>query len=151
MRAHVRDLVEQVNNRGTIYEIGTFDTPTGPWEVILVEIGTGNVAAAIATERAVVDWQTASAPRGRNGGGFRDRVRLGDVVVATTVESYELGKLRSFPEFGHETNVLVLSHRMQQRAIKEAARRGWFNVGSIRRETIRRLTCTSVPLCPAKG
>lgn len=123
VRAHIRDLRERVDSRGTIYEIGLFDTTNGPWQIALARIGIGNVAAASATERAVFEFKPAVLLMIGIAGGVGEEVALGDVVVATGVHLYESGKVLG--EFIPGTPIRISSHRLQQRAIREAERGAW--------------------------
>jgi nucleoside phosphorylase len=55
VRAHLQALREEVHAQGTIYERGTFGT--AEWEVGIVEVGAGNVGAALEAERAIAHFK----------------------------------------------------------------------------------------------
>jgi len=53
VRAHLADLREEVHPQGTIYERGQFARNGAVWDVGIVEIGAGNLGAALEAERAI--------------------------------------------------------------------------------------------------
>lgn len=121
--AHLLDLREKVHPRGTIYEQGTFLPSSGqPWEVGIVEIGKGNVPAALESERAIAYFQPGVVCFVGVAGGLKD-VQLGDVVVATKVYGYEAGKVST--AFHIRPNVVNVSYRLQQRVRAEARKPTW--------------------------
>jgi nucleoside phosphorylase/energy-coupling factor transporter ATP-binding protein EcfA2 len=126
VRAHVHDLREELDPRGTIYEIGLFDSPAGAWEIVIAQMGTGNVGAAIAAERAILTFRPTVLLLVGIAGGVEGRVALGDVVVATKVYGYESGKVSQMGEFLPRLDTrLSSSHRLQQRALRVASQREW--------------------------
>ena len=88
VRAHLQVLREEVHEQGTIYERGTFGAE---WEVGIVEIGAGNVGAALEAERAIAHFKPDVILFVGVAGGIKD-VAIGDVVVSTKVYGYESGK-----------------------------------------------------------
>ncbi len=124
VREHLSDPVEQVNY-GTGYERGFFEGKHCRWEVLIAEVGAGNVAAAQQTERAL---NVAEAQVGLFvgvGGGLKD-VKLGDVVAATKVYNYHAGKAdREFlmrPDLGQSDFGLVQRARSCRRGTAWHAR-----------------------------
>jgi nucleoside phosphorylase len=87
VRIHLTNLHEETHSKGTIYERGTFID----WEVGIVQIDAGNVAAAIEAERAIAYFDPTvvlfvGIADGLNG------VAPGDVVVARKIYGYESGQ-----------------------------------------------------------
>lgn len=109
------DDVEQ----GTVFYKGRFEE----WDIVVVEAGPGNIAAAALASRAIGRFNASVALFVGVGGGFKD-VALGDVVVATKVYGYEGGKdtatgFRSRPDLQHS------AHALEQRARALCKRNGW--------------------------
>lgn len=82
--------VRDVSHKGTIYEQGSYASGAVEWCVIVAEVGVGNVTAAIHTERAISVFSPDFVFFAGVAGGVKN-VRLGDVVVASKVCSYETG------------------------------------------------------------
>jgi nucleoside phosphorylase len=123
VQAHLSGCVEAIH-AGTIYEQGVFETGRNgiTWPVAIVEIGTGNQAAAAETERAIAVFQPSIVLFVGVAGGIKD-VQLYDVVAGTKVYSYESGKdgkrFAPRPDLGEATHDLV------QRARAESRRDAW--------------------------
>lgn len=69
VRGHLSDLQEEIHPKGTIYERGKFIANGKVWEVVIVEIGAGNSAAAMEAERAA--RLPVAGPGLRHGGSER--------------------------------------------------------------------------------
>ena len=126
VRAHLTDLGEVRHSQGTIYEYGKFLCPDGgSWSVAIVEIGPGNSAAALETERAVRHFNPSVLLFVGIAGGLKD-VRLCDVVAATKVYGYESGKSkRTFqprPDVGQSSYSMVQCARAERRKAKWLSR-----------------------------
>jgi nucleoside phosphorylase len=122
MRATLHTVVESVHSTGTVYDIGTLDTTTGPIRVALAQTGSGNIAAATEVERAISYFQPRIVMFVGVAGRLKD-LRLGDVVAATKVYAYGSGKaegeLRTRPMLGQS------SYALQQRAQAVARADTW--------------------------
>src|SRR5438045_447141 len=88
VRAHLTDLQEETHPGGTVYERGIFISPFQTWEVGLVEARMGIARAAFEAERAIDYFKPSLALFVGIAGGIKD-VKIGDVVAATKVYSYE--------------------------------------------------------------
>jgi 5'-methylthioadenosine/S-adenosylhomocysteine nucleosidase len=76
---------------GVYYIPGTFSGSREEWHVTVVEVGQGNEFAAVKTALAVPHVKPEVIILIGIAGGLKD-VRVGDVVVATSVRGYEKGK-----------------------------------------------------------
>ena len=81
------DWSEEVGGDGTVYYRGRFED----WDVVIVEAGPGNINTAVLASLATAHFKPDVSLFVGVGGGIKD-VQLGDVVVATKVYGYELGK-----------------------------------------------------------
>jgi nucleoside phosphorylase len=103
--------------KDTVFFRGTFEG----WDVAVVEVGSGNVSAAVLSGQAISYYNADVALFVGIAGGIKDVV-LGDVVVATKMYGYESGKetakgLKPRPEL--QRSALKLEQRaraMRQRA-----------------------------------
>jgi nucleoside phosphorylase len=109
-------------SKGTAYWVGMLESPTAIWTVYVVGAGMGNLKAAVATERAISEWNPEIALFVGIAGGIKD-VELGDVVASDEVYLYHSGKAAdefiARPSFGKSTFPTV------QLALLVAQRKTW--------------------------
>ena len=123
VRGFLTEINEETHKFGTVYERGNFRDSIGTvWEVALVEIGVGNVNAAVEAERAIAHFNPSISFLVGVAGGLKD-VAIGDVVVARKIYGYESGKAQD--DFKPRPEVFQSSYRMVQRASAEAKRADW--------------------------
>ena len=113
VRPHLTRFRKETHPQGTIYGRGIFMSQSYSWDIGIVEIGAGNVRAALEAERAINYFKPNLILFIGVAGGLKD-VRLGDVVIATKVYDYESGKasitFQTRPEVANST------YRMEQLA-----------------------------------
>lgn len=124
VRAHLKDLEEEVHPQGTIYEKGFFPPNNPIWEVGIAEIGAGNEGAAMEAERAIQHFNPDIIFFVGVAGGVKD-VAIGDVVVATKVYAYESGKADKF--FKPRPNLGQPKYHLVQRVKAEARKDKWLS------------------------
>ncbi len=119
---HLTDMRQETFPGGTIYGHGTFGSERANWDVWLVDVGTGNITTALATERAIRDLHPTIMFFVGVAGGLKD-VEIGDVVVALKVYWYEPGKadMRFFPR----SEAIDAPYHMVQQAKSEAKSTDW--------------------------
>ena len=125
IRSHLKDLREETHPQGTIYERGTFITGKQYWEVGLVQIETGNAAAALEAERAIAYFEPNIVFFIGVAGGINSAAP-GDVVVATKVYGYEAGQVQG-TTFLPQPDVGKSSYRLIERAKAESRKQDWRN------------------------
>ena len=117
--AHLQNIQETEHKAGTVYSVGTFEPERVSWNVALVEIGMGNARAAFETERAIGHFDPSHCFFVGVAGGLKD-VIIGDVVAASKVYGYELGKAQEDfaprPDFGSPAYPLVQRARAVARS-----------------------------------
>lgn len=107
----------------TIYERGEFSISGKTWEVGIVEIGQGNVDAAIETTQAINHFNPYIVLFVGIAGGIKD-VKIGDVVASTKIYGYQFGKAEA-EEFKARVGVAQSSYGLVQRARAEARKPDW--------------------------
>ncbi len=112
MRAHLGSLRGQQHSAGTLFEIGHL--PGTDWEVVLALPGMGNLGAAVIAERAISLFGPSVMLCVGVAGSLKDKVRIGDVVVATRVDAYHGG--RAAEDFLARPRTWPASHRLEQLA-----------------------------------
>ena len=121
VKAHLTDLREDVHQKGTVYEIGTFED----WEILICETGPGNQTAAFETERAIQYFSPLVLVFVGVAGGIKD-TSLGDVVAATKVYGYESGKAEG-KKFKTRPDVAQTAYDLEKRATAESKKEDWHN------------------------
>lgn len=121
--AHLRNCTEEPPVHGSIYRRGIFDERSDPWDVIVAEIGAGNVGAAAEAVRVITHYSPQVALLVGVAGAIKD-LKHGDVVASTKVYGYESGKDE---EDGFKTRpaVQLITYRLEQRARFEAGEEAW--------------------------
>jgi nucleoside phosphorylase len=122
VRAHLSGLREEVHTQGTVYERGQFLAEGQCWDVGIVEIGPGNPGSAVEAERAIAYFSPDVIFLVGVAGGIKD-VRIGDVVAATEVYSYEFGKAGD--TFQTRPKSRDADYGLEQRARAEARKGDW--------------------------
>lgn len=120
---HLTDRREETHPQGTVYEKGHFRPDgDGEWEVIVAEIGAGNVGAAAEAERVICHYAPNVVLFVGVAGGVKD-VAVGDVVASSKVYAYESGK--ESDGFKPRPMVHESNYRLVQRAKAEARSGKW--------------------------
>ena|ERR1700728_3738030 len=114
----VKKISEERLETGTIYVRGTFQS----LDVFLAQTGSGNVNAAVESERAMSHFKPDLALFVGIAGGVKD-VKLGDVVVATKIYAYESGADRA--EFEPRPELGLASYPFVQMAHRIRENGGW--------------------------
>lgn len=123
VRAHLENL-EEITNKGTVYEKGSFSFNDKFWEVLLVEVGAGNNTAAFEAERAISYFQPQVALFIGVAGAIKD-AEIGDVVIGTKIYGYASGK--STQEFLPRPDVGNSSYALVQRARAVGRKSEWLS------------------------
>jgi nucleoside phosphorylase/tetratricopeptide (TPR) repeat protein len=114
VRAHLDGPLTEREERGSLYQVGTFRTDRGRWQVALRQTRDGNARAAAEVERAVAVFNPRIVLFVGVAGGRKD-VALGDVVVADEIYDYESGK-DTADGFLARTKTKAPAHRLLERA-----------------------------------
>jgi nucleoside phosphorylase/phosphohistidine swiveling domain-containing protein len=91
IRAFVRDLQDQTDDAGVVFERGTYESHSQSWRIVLCTAGKGNTRAAVITTKAIELFAPNLVMFVGVAGGLKD-VAIGDVVVADKVYEYASGK-----------------------------------------------------------
>jgi len=120
--AHLTNLREERIQLDTPCERGEFFAGKRQWEVIVVETGAGTTRAATRTAYIIGHFKPQVVLFVGIAGGIKD-VKLGDVVVASKVYSYESG--RADPHFQSRPEIYQPTRRILQRARAVARKDDW--------------------------
>lgn len=112
IRAHLTDLVPQPHPEGTMFEVGRSADGHG---IAIAEIGEGNARAAVLSERAIASFGPRALIFVGVAGALKDRVNLGDVVVATKVYGYQGGSYQG-DAYHARPDAWEASHELEQLA-----------------------------------
>jgi nucleoside phosphorylase len=123
VRNHLTNPQEETHPQGTIYERGNFVANGQSWEVGIAEVGAGNAGAAVEAERAIAYFKPDILFFVGIAGGIKD-VAIGDVVAATDVYGYELGKAEE-QQFFTRPKAGKSAYALVQRAKSEARKGEW--------------------------
>ncbi len=122
VQQHLRNVAPEPEHRGSIYRRGIFDERSDPWDVVVAEIGAGNVSAAAEVVRILDHYSPQVAVFVGIAGSLKD-LKHGDVVASTKVYGYESGKDET--EFKTRAEVQLADYRLEQLARFEAGEPGW--------------------------
>ncbi|MGI5269231.1 5'-methylthioadenosine/S-adenosylhomocysteine nucleosidase [Nonomuraea sp. CA-218870] len=120
---HLTELETDEHESGTTFEIGTMRGC--PWQVVMAELGPGNLGAAVVTTQAIQRYSPRAVLMvGIAGSLAPDKVKQGDVVIGTKTYWYHSAK--------HEGERVLArpdswpgSHRLLQRAKVVTRRKPW--------------------------
>jgi nucleoside phosphorylase len=123
VRSHLTDVQEIRYYRGQVCEKGKFLSNDQSLEVNIVEVGKGNINAAIEIVLAIGHFNPNIVLFVGVAGGIKENIHKGDVVVATEAIGYESGNAgktdTSSPEIYRSDNRLI------KIATAEAKKRDW--------------------------
>ena len=122
VKKHLKNIKEVEHPNGTIYETGEFETNAGTCSVSIAQVEIGNINAAAGTERMLEFFSPQIAIFVGVAGGIKD-VEIGDVVIASRVDTYESGKADD--EFLSRPNTYIPTHRLYHRALAVARKTDW--------------------------
>jgi nucleoside phosphorylase len=122
VRRHLRDIHEEIEPKGTIYERGIFTASDITWEVGIAEIGEGNSNAALEAERAIAHFNPQIILYVGIAWGIKN-VTIGDVVAARKIYAYEIGTAEK--TFLPQAEIGMASYILEQRARAEARKDDW--------------------------
>lgn len=91
VREHLVKPLDERQERGTLYQVGTFPTDRGSWTVVLTQTSAGNTQAGVQLDRAIGAFCPQIVFFVGVAGGIKD-LELGDVVAADDIYGYESGK-----------------------------------------------------------
>jgi 5'-methylthioadenosine/S-adenosylhomocysteine nucleosidase len=125
VRSHLTDVQEIRYYRGQVCEQGKFSSNNQSLEVNIVEVGKGNINAAIETVLAIGHFNPNIVLFVGVAGGIKEDIHKGDVVVATEAIGYESGNAGK--TFTSSPEVYRSDIRLIKIAIAEAKKRDWLN------------------------
>jgi len=123
VREHLVGPVQELEERGTVYEVGAFVGEQATWQVVMAQSGEGNPEAGIQIERAARTFAPQVVLFVGVAGGRKD-VALGDVVAASAVYHYEAAK-EAERQLQPRIKTAIPSFRLVQRAMAVAAKDDW--------------------------
>jgi nucleoside phosphorylase len=91
VRSHLTDLYTERHASGTIYDVGAFESDNIRTNVAIAQIAMGNARGATEATKAIEHFAPSIIFMLGVGGGLKDDVVLGDVVIGSKVYGYELG------------------------------------------------------------
>jgi len=116
VRKHLINIEEIKTSDGTIFEKGKYCIGNKDIKLIIGKCGKGNVNSALYTERALKEFKPDLAVFVGIAGGIKD-VKLGDVLVADKINSYEglkdEGGLKARPD-GHHCTFSIVKRAEQE-------------------------------------
>jgi nucleoside phosphorylase len=121
VRSYLRD-IQEVTFQGVMYEQGKFIANGKLREVVIGEVGTGGIRAAVATYQAINHFKPNVLLFVGVAGGIKD-VELGDVIAVTKAYNYESGKVEG--EFKPRPSIGLTSYRLYEQARREAQKTDW--------------------------
>jgi len=119
---HLRNVTPEPEYRGSIYRRGIFDDRSEPWDVIVAEVGAGNVNAGAEAVRVLDHYSPQVALFVGIAGALKD-LKHGDIVASTKVYGYDSGKDEA--DFKTRPAVQLSDYRLEQRARFEAGEPTW--------------------------
>ena len=119
VRSYLLACQEVISSQGNVYDRGTFSTSEITWDVLLGQIGTGNIESAIEVERAINSFHPDIILSIGLACGFKN-VQVGDVLAVTKAYSYECGKemeggFKTRPEANQSTSRMIYRARAEAR------------------------------------
>lgn len=111
---HLENVRSHRHPSGTVFDVGTV-IGHPEHRVALALTGVGTTAAATLTERANTEFAPTAMMFVGVAGGLHDKLRIGDVVVATKIYSYQGGRSEN-DEFLVRPSAWSVSHRLDQEA-----------------------------------
>ena len=121
--AHLTDLGAHRHPSGTVFDVGAVAGHPGH-RVALAVTGPGTTAAATLTERANTEFSPAAMVFVGIAGGLREWLRIGDVVVATKIYSYQGGRSGD-DEFLVRPSAWSVAHSLDQEARRLLRGNAW--------------------------
>ncbi len=122
---HLVDIEVHEHDKGTLFDVGAI--AGHPEHRVAVGLtGAGTTTAATLTERARAEFSPTAMMFVGIAGGLRDWLRIGDVVVATKIHSYQGGRSED-DQFLTRPRSWEPSHRLEQAARRLPRRHAWYD------------------------